>query len=394
MMQRSRKTTALCSAILTLLSLPTARSQEKPPEPKQVQARLKSSQKPQSGPADDALKTLFRTRRFEQAAISPDGKKVAWVETVIAKNGAPTGDTTIFSVDTAGLAVHPRRIAAGAYDAVHSEGSVAWSPDSKQIAFLSDAEKRGQLQLYVTPAAGGPARKLTSVKGFLQSPAWSPDGKTIAILFTENLTKSAGPLAAEEHPTGEIKDSFYEQRLALIDLATGKLRQISPADTYIYEYDWSPDATKFVVSSALGNGDNNWWLAELSTLDPATGLMKSIYKPKLQIAQPQWSPDGTKIVFIEGLMSDEGLTGGDIHSINASGGEQENLTHNRLRVRSPGPTKKKFSWLNTPPVIPPSPSSTPPLASPTNSGAAPNASTPAGGAPHSRSPRTAKIPPS
>ncbi|HXL20983.1 MAG TPA: S9 family peptidase [Candidatus Dormibacteraeota bacterium] len=329
MMQRSRKTTALCSAILTLLSLPTARSQEKPTEPKQVQARLKSSQKPQSGPADDALKTLFRTRRFEQAAISPDGKKVAWVETVIAKNGAPTGDTTIFSVDTAGLAVHPRRIAAGAYDAVHSEGSVAWSPDSKQIAFLSDAEKRGQLQLYVTPAAGGPARKLTSVKGFLQSPAWSPDGKTIAILFTENLTKSAGPLAAEEHPTGEIKDSFYEQRLALIDLATGKLRQISPADTYIYEYDWSPDATKFVVSSALGNGDNNWWLAELSTLDPATGLMKSIYKPKLQIAQPQWSPDGARIAFIEGLMSDEGLTGGDIHSINASGGEPENLTPNR-----------------------------------------------------------------
>jgi dipeptidyl aminopeptidase/acylaminoacyl peptidase len=329
MMQLSPKTTAICAAILTVLSVTAARSQEKS-EPKQVQARLKSAQRSQSGPADEALRTLFRTHRFEQAAISPDGKKVAWVETVIAKTGAPTGDTTIFVAETAATAnTAPKRIAAGPYDSIHAEGSVAWSPDSKQIAFLSDAEKRGQLELYVTTAAGGTARKLTSVKGFLQSPAWSPDGKTIAILFTENLTKSAGPLVAEEHPTGEIKDSFYEQRLALIDLATAKLRQISPADTYIYEYDWSPDSKNFVVSSALGNGDNNWWIAELSTLDPATGLMKSIYKPKLQIAQPQWSPDGSKIAFIEGLMSDEGLTGGDIHSINASGGEPENLTPNR-----------------------------------------------------------------
>ena len=300
-------------------------AQEKPATTKQVEARLKSSQKPPSSPADAALNTLFRTRRFEQAAISPDGKRVAWVETVIAKSGAPTGDTTIFVAEAGGNST-PKRIAAGAYDAIHAEGSPAWSRDSKQIAFLSDAEKRGQLQLYVTAVAGGPARKLTSVKGFLQAPAWSPDDKSIAILFTENMLKTAGPLVAEEHPTGEIKDAFYEQRLAVIELATGKLRQISPADTYIYEYDWSPDGKRFVVSSALGNGDNNWWLAEMSTLDAATGLMKSIYKPKLQIAQPQWSPDGSKIAFIEGLMSDEGLTGGDIHSISSSGGEAENLT--------------------------------------------------------------------
>jgi dipeptidyl aminopeptidase/acylaminoacyl peptidase len=295
----------------------------------QAQPRHKSPQKLLPGSADDAMSTLLRTHRFEQAAVSPDGARVAWVETVITKSGAPTGDTTIFVTDTSGSAARPHRIAAGAYDSIHAEGSVAWSPDSKQLAFLSDAVKRGQLQLYVAPAAGGPARKLTSVKGFLQSPAWSPDGKSIAVLFTENMTKAAGPLVAEEHSTGEIRDAFYEQRLTVIDLASASLRQLSPADTYIYEYDWSPDGKKFVVSSALGNGDNNWWLAELSTLDVASGLMKPIYKPKLQIAQPQWSPDGSKVAFIEGLMSDEGLTGGDIHSVSASGGEPENLTPNR-----------------------------------------------------------------
>jgi dipeptidyl aminopeptidase/acylaminoacyl peptidase len=303
-------------------------SQAPPAEPKPVQARLKAAQRPSSTPADEAMTTILATRRFEQAAVSPDGKRVASVETVIAKSGAPTGDTTIF-VSGLGSNAAPRRIGAGAHDAIHAEGNVAWSPDSKQIAFLSDAEKRGQPQLYIIPAAGGPARKLTSVKGFLQNPAFSPDGKSIAVLFTENMIKAAGPLVAEEHPTGEIKDSFYEQRLSVVDLASGKLRQISPADTYVYEYDWSPDGQKFVVSSALGNGDNNWWLAELSTLDIDSGLMKRLYKPKLQIAQPQWSPDGSKIAFIEGIMSDEGLTGGDIFSVPATGGDAENLTPDR-----------------------------------------------------------------
>src|SRR5260370_3339926 len=97
---------------------------------------------------------------------------------------------------------------------------------------------------------------------------------------------------------GQHKGAFCEQRSGRVNLAPGKLGQITPADTYVYEYDWSPDGKRFVVSSALGNGDNNWWIAELSTFDAATGVMKSIYKPKLQVANPVWSPDGKRIAFI------------------------------------------------------------------------------------------------
>ena len=81
-------------------------------------------------------------------------------------------------------------------------------------------------------------------------------------------------------------------------------------------------------SAALGNGDNNWWIAELFTLDGCHGLMKSIYKPPYQIANPVWSPKGDQIAFVEGLMSDEGLTGGDVFTIAASGGGPEHHSRN------------------------------------------------------------------
>jgi dipeptidyl aminopeptidase/acylaminoacyl peptidase len=308
----------------------------KPGTKQAVEARLKAAEhaKPTdaTGPIHDVEKTLFASRRFEQAAISPDGKRVAWVETLIGKDGAPSGNTAIYISGLESKTL-PKRLKAGVGAGDHEEGSVAWSPDSKRIAFLSDAVKAGQRQLYVarlsaedgnTPSAA--AKKLTSVRGFLATPTWSPDGKTIAVLFTENASRASGPLVAETPQTGEIKDSFFEQRLAVVDVASGKLRQISPADTYIYEYDWAPDGLRFAVTAALGNGDNNWWVAELYTLEGATGLMKSIYKPHLQIANPVWSPDGERIAFVEGLMSDAGFTGGDIFSVAAGGGEAQNLT--------------------------------------------------------------------
>jgi dipeptidyl aminopeptidase/acylaminoacyl peptidase len=320
------------SSLLVFSAAHRAFAQEAPAEQtsgtkQSAEARLAAGAKPKaSATADDVIKTLSATQRFEQTAISPDGRKVAWVEDLITRRGVSTGDTAIY-VSEVDRKSPTKRISAGVAAAIHAEGNVAWSPDGKKLAFLSDAAKAGQLQLYVIEAAGsGSARKITQVKGFLSAPGWSPDGRTIAVLFTENATRAAGPLVAETPETGEIKDSFFEQRLALVDVATTKLRQISPADTYVYEYDWSPDGLRFAVTAALGNGDNNWYIAELYTLDAATGLMKSIYKPPLQIANPAWSPDGQRIAFIGGLMSDEPSVGGDIFTIAATGGEARNVT--------------------------------------------------------------------
>ncbi len=280
---------------------------------------------------EEMIAQLSRVNTISEVAISPDGSRVAWV----APGQGAAAHSSIYMADLKSPGAPPRRFAAGATG--YDEQSIAWSPDSRSIAFLSERGGNGQLQLYVAPIAGIVARKLTSLKGFLADPRWSPDGKTVAILFTENAPRAAGPLQPATIKHGVIEDHIYEQRLTTVDVHTGRARQLSPADLYVYEYDWSPDGKRFAAIAAHGDGDNNWFIAQLHTINATSGDTKAISNTPLQIAVPRWSPDGSSIAFIGGLMSDAGVTGGDIFTIPAEGGEPKNITPDM---------KASASWLD------------------------------------------------
>jgi dipeptidyl aminopeptidase/acylaminoacyl peptidase len=204
---------------------------------------------------------------------------------------------------------------------------VAWSPDNKQVAFIADHPGDvPESDVYIASVAVGTAKKLADLKGYVQDPRFSPDGKTLAMLFIEGMPRLAGPLMPETPLAGVVEDKIYEQRITTINLSDNTLKQVTPADMYIYEYDWLPNSSGWAVTAAHGSGDDNWWIARLYTMDRQSGAAKEIYKPKLQITQPRVSPDGQTIAFIEGLMSDEGLNGGDIFTIPISGGDARNLT--------------------------------------------------------------------
>ncbi len=275
---------------------------------------------------DEAMKAMFGVRTFQQAEISADGKLVAWVESLPGPGGAPTSDSAIYVADLNSPDA-AKRISAGAGKVAHEEHDIAWSPDGKRMAFLSDAATNGQLQLFVANVEDGSAKQLTHLKGYLASPAWSPDSKTIALLFTENATRAAGPLVAEIPDEGVVSEEFLEQRLTMVDPATARVRQISPADMYVYEFDWAPDSKRLVATAAHGNGDDNWYIAGLFTIEANSGAMADVIaKPGMQIGVPKWSPDGKTIAFIGGLMSDEPIVGGDVYLVPETGGKARNLT--------------------------------------------------------------------
>ena len=263
---------------------------------------------------------MYAVRTFHSVAISPDGKRVAWAE---RKGGIGTANA-----DGSAL----RRVTSG------DEQDVAWSPDSGAIVYVGGPPARKQLFV----ARGiAPPRQLTSVAGYLAEPQWSPDGQSIAFLFIENAKRAAGPLVAMSRKVGPIEEHIEEQRVAIVDLATKKVRVVTPADMYVYHFDWSPDGKRLAAMAAPGSGDNNYWIAQLHVVDVAAATMKAIYKPELQIASPRWSPDGTRIAFIEGLMSDEGATGGDLFVVDAAGGAARNLTEG-LKA-----TITSFAWTGS-----------------------------------------------
>jgi len=266
---------------------------------------------------------ISSTTQFRQAAISPNGRHVAYVEAVRNADHSDSRNSLIY---VAAEGQSPKRITAGASGAKCQEKDITWSPDSRRIAFVSDCSSPKQLQLYIADIATGKIHKLTSLKGYLQTPKWSPDGSHIAVLFTENATRIAGPTEAGAKDAGVVEEEIHEQRLTLVDPHNGSASMLSPADTYVYEYNWSPEGARIVYTVAKGSGDNNWWVARLFTIAIATGDFKQIYQPPMQIAEPHWSRDGKQIAFIAGLMSDEGSTGGDIFAIPFEGGPARDLT--------------------------------------------------------------------
>ena len=283
--------------------------------------------KVQSNPSlDGAMRAMFGVRAFQQASISPDGKRVAWVEVVSGAGDETSIGSAIYVAELDSLN-QSKRVTAGGGKTVQDEHDVAWAADSKRLVFLSDAASTGQLQVFVATADGGKARQLTHLKGFLSRPVWSPDGKSIALLFTENATRASGPLVAETPDQGVVSEDLHEQRLALVDPASSRVHQISPEDLYVYEFDWAPDSRELVATAAHGSGDDNWYVASLVTFEADSGAMTTVIeKPGMQISEPHWSPDGHFIALIGGLMSDEAIVGGDIYSVPAKGGSLTNLS--------------------------------------------------------------------
>ena len=272
------------------------------------------------------LDTLDRVRAFHETAISPDGRRVAWVEDVSVAD-----ETTAIYVRNigTGAASEGRRVTVATDGRAHMENGIAWAPDNHTIAFLSDAGSPSQSQVYVLDVDGnGPPRRVTSVKGQLAQPLWSPDGKQLAVLFVAGSTQGTGALVAYKPDAGVVGDVVEEQRIAIVDLASGAVREVSPANMYVYDYDWSPDGQAFAAEAVEGSGTNNYWIAQLYVVRADTGATTSIWKPPLQIAGPRWSPDGRSIAVIHGIMSDEGSTGGDIYVVPAAGGAAKNVTPN------------------------------------------------------------------
>jgi dipeptidyl aminopeptidase/acylaminoacyl peptidase len=271
-----------------------------------------------------ALAALNSVHAFGEVAISPDGRHVVYGSVATGTRGGAEVEASSLFLASARDGSHVVRLTACPGTAC-DEHSVAWSPDGKRIAFVTtDAEQ--QPQLAVAAASGGGVRIITRAHGPLDTPRWSPDGTRLAFLYSPGAPKVPGPLNPLARDAGVLSSTVYEQRLAIVSAGGGEPALVGPADMNVYEYDWAPDGRRLAVSAAHGSGDDNWWIAELDLFDAQGGAVTTLLKPPTQIASPRFSGDGMRIAYIGGLMSDEGITGGDVYVLPAAGGTAVDVT--------------------------------------------------------------------
>lgn len=260
---------------------------------------------------------------FGSLTISPRGDRVASVENLQSLTRAEQvhGPVVVRSVRDGRVleSIDPCRAC--------SYAGLAWSPDGRSLVFIATDPAAGNAQ--VVMARNGDTKTLATLQGAVNTPRFSPDGQSIAVLATAAAKKKIGALEAGVEQVGDIGAAPDEQRIAVVAIGGGELAFVTPDDTFVYEYDWTPDAKGFIGSAAKGDGDNNWWLADLDAFDLAKGTPRRIAGAqwaKYQMSMPRMSPDGRSVVFVGGIMSDFGPLGGEIYQVPFAGGTPVSVT--------------------------------------------------------------------
>jgi len=236
-----------------------------PSQEKKTSSRLSKSgfatSEREVSPADDKHPFARRCPALHSSCGISRRQKNRWVEE-LATRTARIRQLLIFTT-------HDRLENSLRLQELSSESDIA-GPPTAAARLLSDAAKPVNLQLYLQSAPGQLAKRLTQCERFLASPIF-PDGKNHAVLFYGKRHARRRTARRRNPETGEI-GRLFEQRLALIDIATGKSRQVSPP-TLCLEYDGrrtSPPCRHLRVGMR-----QQLVISELSILDAASGLDES-----------------------------------------------------------------------------------------------------------------------
>jgi Tol biopolymer transport system component len=131
-----------------------------------------------------------------------------------------------------------------------------WSPDGRRIAFSAIAD--GVTDLYFYDLDESATVRLTDDVFAALQPAWSPDGRRIAFV-TDRFT-------------GNLEDlHFGEYRLAMLDMETGRVREIVAFDRGKHiNPQWSADGrTLYFVSDSSG-------ISDIYRLNPDDGTLSQV----------------------------------------------------------------------------------------------------------------------
>lgn len=188
----------------------------------------------------------------------------------------------------------------------------SWSPNGRQIAFVSERNGEQNLEIYVMDDDGKNQRRLTHHPGIDRYPDWSPDGSQIA--FTSN--RSAKPEAR--------KNEIY-----VMDTDGNNVKQVTDIG-FASSPRWSPDGRWILfdareIYAIRPDGTRRWQVSN------------SRHNVTMQLGG--WSPDGKQVLYTEVVREDVNTSFPVIATLNPNG----RISRKRIKIPRMGYDYADFS---------------------------------------------------
>jgi tricorn protease len=206
-----------------------------------------------------------------------------------------------------------------------SASEFAYSPDEKHVAFVVHG------QLFLVPASGGKATRLTESNAFDHGIAWAPDGQKIVFasdrggyedLYVLESDDAEHPKLVEarkfkvkrltETPEAETGVGFAPDGKRLAFLRDGKLWTMNPdgtdakavvSEAQVFDYDWSPDSKWLVYARMDGSFASELYLAP----SDGSAAPRNVTRYATYNGGVTWSQKGNKLAFVSQRRQSPGM---------------------------------------------------------------------------------------